>query len=227
MKKKNSDSLYDKGLIGGISGIAAGTVFIINILLKFVMRRFSAAEKHETQTKMNVSVAFKLTIARFINSSLVLVIVNSESRSWYKGGDLVYDATLLICILVFQGPILELLYIPGIVKLIKKRVEQANGDDCTLTQREANLLCEGHTLDVANNISNFMNMIMTCCFYCPLIPQAIPLAMISTIICYWTTKYSMLMSYKMPVMFSYLMATFFSNLMPWLVLACTLSAVFF
>ena len=176
---------------------------------------------------MNVSVAFKLTIARFINSALVLVIVNSESRSWYKSGDLVYDATILIGILTFQGPIMEIMYIPGIIKWLKKRREKGKGDECTLTQREANLLCEGHTLDVANNISNFMNMIMTCCFYSPLIPQAIPCAMVSSFLCYWTTKYSMLRRYKMPDMFSDLMATFFSNFMPWLVLAWSCSAYFF
>ena len=176
---------------------------------------------------MNVSVALKLTIARFINSSLVLIIVNSESRSWYKAGDLVYDATLLICILAIQGPLIEILYIPGIIKWCIKRREKAKGKACTLTQREANILCEGHTLDVANNISNFMNMIMTCCFYSPLIPQAIPIAFVSSILCYWTTKYSMLRRYKMPDMFSDLMATFFSNMMPWLVLAWAFSAIYF
>ena len=98
-EKDEALSLKEQGLVQGISVISALTVFIINVLLKFVMRRFSMAEKHETQTKMNISVAFKLTIARFINSSLVLVLVNSEQRSWYKSGDLVYDATVLICIL--------------------------------------------------------------------------------------------------------------------------------
>jgi hypothetical protein len=78
-------------------------------------------EKHETQTKLNVSVAFKLTIGRFINSSLVLVIINSNAEKWFNGGDLVYDATILIVLLAFQAPILELFYIPGILKWWKKR----------------------------------------------------------------------------------------------------------
>lgn len=46
----------------------------------------------------------------------------------------------------------------------------AKGDKCRLTQREANTLCEGGSIDAANTISNFMNMIMTCVFYAPLIP---------------------------------------------------------
>ena len=69
-------------------------------------------------------------------------------------------------------------------------------------------------------------MIMTCIFYSPIIPHAIPLALISTILCYWVTKYSLLRRYKMPEMFSSLMATFFSNFMPWIVLTWSLSAFF-
>ena len=176
---------------------------------------------------MNVSVAFKLTIARFINSSLVLVIVNNEQRSWYKSGDLVYDATILILILCVSGPMFEIVNIQGIVKFFKKRAEMAKGEDSTMTQREANILCEGPIIDPANNISNFMNMIMTCIFYSPLIPQAIPIAMCSAFVGYWTTKYSMLRRYKMPDQFSELMATFFSNFMPWLIFSWSISAYFF
>ena len=66
----------DQGLLKFISTFASGTVFAMNFLLKFSMRFLSKREMHETQTKTNVSVALKLTIARFINSSVILVIVN-------------------------------------------------------------------------------------------------------------------------------------------------------
>jgi len=72
-----------------------------------------------------------------------------------------------------------------------------------------------------------MNMIMTCVFYAPLIPQAIPLAMLSTLCCYWTTKYMLLRKYKMPEMFSEVMTTFFSNFMPWLVFTGSIGAYYF
>lgn len=60
--------------------------------------------------------------------------------------------------------------IPGIIKWIKKKIEEGKGEDCKLNQREANLLCEGPVIDVANSIANIMNLIMTCIFYSPLIP---------------------------------------------------------
>ena len=46
----------------------------------------------------------------------------------------------------------------------------AKGEECALTQREANQLCEGAQVDAANLISNFMNMVMTCMFYSVIIP---------------------------------------------------------
>jgi hypothetical protein len=67
----------------------------------FIIRRFSLGEKHETLTKLNVSVAIKLTIARFLNSSVILVLTNGDPKKWFKGGSLAYDATILIIIMVF------------------------------------------------------------------------------------------------------------------------------
>jgi len=93
------------------------------------------------------------------------------------------------------------------------------GKDCQLTQREANLLCEGPPIDVANVISNFMNLIMTCLFYSPIIPQAVPAALLGAILIYWTTKINLLRRHKMPEMFSDLMASFFANFLPWAILA--------
>lgn len=63
------------------------------------MRKLSAIEEHSTLTNLNVSVAVKLTIARFLNSSLVLIFVNTTPENWFKQGDLAYDATVLIALL--------------------------------------------------------------------------------------------------------------------------------
>ena len=122
-----------------ISGGASVVVVVINVFLQRVMRAFSLFEQHDTQTYMHVSVAIKLTICRFLNSTLVLVIVNNDPATWFNGGDLVYDATLLIGIMTFQTPLTQVSNIPGIVKWCKKR-RQKNNPDCKLTQREANEL---------------------------------------------------------------------------------------
>ena len=72
-----------------------------------------------------------------------------------------------------------------------------------------------------------MNMIMTCMFFSPILPQTIPLALVSTFLTYWATKYNLLRKNKMPDMFSELMATFFANLLPYLVFLWCISFVWF
>lgn len=172
------------------------------------------AEKHETLTKLNVSVGIKLTIARFLNSSLILVLTNPNPKNWFKGGSLAYDATILILIMVFQSPVLYLMNPTQIMKSYKIWKEKGKGEESKLTQREANTLYEGAEVDAANNISNFMVLIMTCIFYSPIIPLAIPLAFLGSVFNYWVYKYMLLRKHKMPEMFSDMMATFFANFMP-------------
>lgn len=202
-------------------------VVVINTLMKFIVRIFTLQEKHETQTKMNVSVALKLTLARFVNSALILTIVNDNAENWFAPGNLAYDAQILIVIMSFQAPIMNLIYIPGWIKKYKIMKEKGKGEDCKITQREANILCEGFAMDPANIISNFMNLIMVSSFFSPIIPLAIPLACLSATMEYWITKYNLLRNYKRPDQFGELMATFFANAMPYLVLCWAISAFSF
>lgn len=216
-------SMQEQGFVKAISAIASIVVVVVNTVLVYVIRRFSLSEKHETSTKMNVSVAIKLTIARFLNSSVILVTVSTDSSKWFENGNLVYNATILIIIMAVQQPIVYAMDIPGIIKWIQKKMAMSKGDESTLTQREANVLCEGSAIDVANNIANIINFIMTCIFYSPLIPQAIPIGFVGCFLNYWAFKYMLLRKHKMPDMFSDLMASFFANFMPWIIFTWAIS----
>lgn len=102
-----------------ISGSVTMLVVVVNYLLQFVIRRLSMHEKHETSTKMNVSIALKLTLARFLNSSVVLTMVNKDPELYYTGGNLAYDASMLLFIMAFQVPTMDILNIPTIIKKLK------------------------------------------------------------------------------------------------------------
>ena len=79
-------------------------------------------------------------------------------------------------------------------------------------------MCEGTPVDSANNISNVMVLIMTCIFYSPIIPAAIPICLVGIVLWYWSNKYMLLRKHRMPTMYGELMATFFANMMPFVVL---------
>ena len=117
-----------------ISFVSSMLVVGINVLLLFLMRRISIAEKHSTLTNLNVSLALKLTFARFLNSTLILIFTNHEPGNWFKEGDLAYDATLLLCIMAFSPPLKMIVWIPKIIKKIKIYFAVRDGlDKCKLT----------------------------------------------------------------------------------------------
>jgi hypothetical protein len=96
---KNYEAAASFSEMGGViflSFLCSASVNIINAILVGVIRRFSLTEKHETVTKMNVSVAVKLTVARFLNNSVILVIANEDPKKWFRGGSLCYDAYILM-----------------------------------------------------------------------------------------------------------------------------------
>ena len=88
-------------------------------------------------------------------------------------------------------------------------------------------MCEGPLGDTADNISNFMVFIMTCMFYSPILPIAIPIALFGSILMYLSNKYALLRYVKMPDMFSTMMATFFANFMPFVILTWAIAYIVF
>lgn len=82
-------------------------------------------------------------------------------------------------------------------------------------------------MDPANIMSNFANTVMTCLWFSPVIPLAIPLAAIFTFLDYWINKRMLLRKYKRPNMFGGLMATFFANLLPYVILIWACGTAYF
>lgn len=100
-------------------------------MLQFVIRRLTISERHRSHTDRNVSVGLKLTVARFINSSLLLLIINFDSTtSWFDGAGLVYDATVLMILMAVTNPIMYMINPPSMIKSIKACLEKRKGDQC-------------------------------------------------------------------------------------------------
>lgn len=62
---------------------------MVNYFILKVVRLLSSYEYNETLTDYNISVAFKLTYARFINTAIVPIIVNINDNQWFITGGLV------------------------------------------------------------------------------------------------------------------------------------------
>lgn len=129
-----------------LSILCSFAISIINDNLIKTIRKFSDFEKHPTITNINVSVAIKLTFARFLNCSVILLTTNDNVRGWFNGASLAYDASMLILIMAITQPSVYALNIGGWLKkrkFNKLRAKAEAGEKVPITQNDANKLCEG------------------------------------------------------------------------------------
>ena len=90
-------------------------------------------EKHETYTSYNLSVALKLTIGRFVNTSIVPIIVNISSDRWFTNGGLVSDIFYIMLSISFLDPILYYFDVFYFLRLIKRWWERRKGANSIMT----------------------------------------------------------------------------------------------
>lgn len=105
-----------------ISILISVVIALINDNLIKTIRRFTDYEKHQTITKINVSVAIKLTFARFLNCSVILLTTNNNVKGWFGDASLAYDASMLIIIMALSQPVIYALNIGG--KMKKRKIEK-------------------------------------------------------------------------------------------------------
>lgn len=70
-----------------------------------------------------------------------------------------------------------------------------------------------------------MNYITTCLFFSPIVPLAIPAALVGSFVFYWVFKYRLLKTHAMPNMFSRALMVSFSNYVPVVLFIWALSLV--
>lgn len=80
---------------------------------------------------------------------------------------------------------------------------------------------------MADNISAYFSMIMTCLFFSPIVPLAIPIALLGSFMHYIATKYMILRRHKQPEMLSRTIGTFFANFMPYVAFTWAIGFIIF
>jgi len=114
-----------------------------------------------------------------------------------------------------------------VLRLIKRSIYQRQGEQCKLTQAEANELMSGNKLDMANSIANTANMFLVCMFYTPLIPWAPFACIIGLGMSYLVEKYLLLRRYSRPEEMSATSIHFVANIIPYMILLWALSNLLF
>jgi hypothetical protein len=129
-------------------------------------------------------------------------------------------------LLIFEAPIRQIINF----ELVKKYFKRFYGkyiDTKKFTQREAHKLCEGYEPNPSEFMSDQMNLVLTCLFYSPIFPLAIPYAFFGSLINLFLWKYVLLNYGKRPQMLSSDLVRSFGYVMPYIVAIWAISFKFF
>ncbi len=116
-----------------LSFVCSLVISTTNSQLRTVVRKLSIKEKHETYTAYNLSVAFKLTFVRFINSAIVPTIINITSDRWFMNGGLISDAFSIMITMSFKQPLKVVLDIGILIRNLKRKWHRGQGEKSLLT----------------------------------------------------------------------------------------------
>ena len=174
---------------------------IINMMLSRITRVFTEYEKHITNTSYNTSVAVKLTIALFLNSALVPLVVHWGD--FYSRHGLAEEVDYVMLANALFYPIAYILNPHWLVRWSCGRLELRKQQRCMLTQLEANKLLEGRHLDMPQRYASFMKTYLLTLVYAPMLPFAFLFGAIALFIQYWQDKIMLLRYMARPEILSH------------------------
>lgn len=181
-------------------------IMCVNVSLGQIVRRLTIKERHITQTANNISVSYKLTIAQFLNTAILTLIVNSigGSNRWFVPGGLAVDAFFII---FFTSMVQPFAYALGPLHMLKiykqrtiKRQHEAGkkGGTGIRLQKVINDIMEGPPLDMAQRYSNVFKTFVVALMYAPMLPVGLLIAPIGLAFDYLMAKYLLLNRHVRP-----------------------------
>jgi hypothetical protein len=207
---------------------AAVMVILVNTVLKTVLEALSKFEHHSSVSAEAVAVCSKVFVAQFINTGLIVLLVNmsfaNTGLDWLFTGDIsgfshdwytIVGVALMLnmCINIFapHAPYLAQWVVIGPLM----RTLFAGSKD---TQDAQNRLFNGPEFNIAIRFPLILNTIFTCMFYCGGLPVLLPFAGITFTITFLVDKVLLLRMYKKPPQYDEKLAAFTVQLLPWALL---------
>ncbi|KAL4476129.1 hypothetical protein ABPG74_009862 [Tetrahymena malaccensis] len=202
--KKNNEDIdkeeYEKvhssmTIISIFSFLISTSIVLFNkFALPFLVHHIVDAEKWSTKTKLNISFAFKLTIALFFNTALITVLIEIILfKNFYGiGGGMILNEQLVF---IFNAIIPSLAWVIdpwSIIKNIQRNKELKNKEKSVLTQGEANKLMEHPDYAMGKRYADIMKTMWFTFFFSPVIPIGTFFSLIGLILYYFTDKYNLI-----------------------------------
>jgi hypothetical protein len=189
-------------VLAGVLGMTAVfMIVIVNTVLENIMFTLTEQECHPSLSDKTASLSFKIFVSMFINTALVLLMINwkalggdftSYSRGWYTGVGVDVAVTMLFNI--FEPnlmPFLELGWAKGMRWLTIRR-------DKVSSQNHMNSMYAAPEIPMEAKYPTVLNAVFVTLFFSAGIPILIPMAASFVALTYICDKYAVLRIHKRP-----------------------------
>ncbi|CAM9195598.1 unnamed protein product [Ectocarpus fasciculatus] len=189
--------------------VASVNVVVINFGLKWVLKRMSTYERHPSVTEQAVSNTWKISLALFINSACVVLLVNlpnsftlfgsenamtaaklaaesAEGIEWYTTTGQALITTIAINVFAPRVPDLVEHFALG---PWRRREEAASA---VITQRQLNRDWKGRNFDLSARLPITLMMLAVAVTFSPALPVLYPMVAVYLIATYFGDKFYLL-----------------------------------
>jgi hypothetical protein len=161
---------------------------VVNLVTEKVIKTLTFFEKRFTHTSWELSLVYKLSLAKFLNTCLIPIVGYSSDEEWFGKNGLVEEVHMVIFAII-AGEILRICLYPKFVwKWIVRTIETRRGEQSNITQKEANYLYENDEASIGKSMSVMFIFLLTILFYSPIMPGITVLGIVGSSILYWVLK---------------------------------------
>ncbi|CAD8169509.1 unnamed protein product [Paramecium pentaurelia] len=192
-KKGIKDSLTQTIAFLTSQSISWTVVFFNKFVIGKVYHLIVDLEKISNKTKFNISFARKQSVALFINTALISLVIDFYITGNVIGkGGFIYNESNVFLLNAFIPPIVWFVDPWSIQKDYQRQKQQKNIKNCVLTQQEANEIMEMPDYSSAKRYGDIMKTMWFTFFYGDIIPLGILFSIMGLTLYYFVDKYNVL-----------------------------------
>ncbi|CAK82673.1 unnamed protein product (macronuclear) [Paramecium tetraurelia] len=183
-------STAEAALVTFIGFASSILILVINTILAKMIIKFAELEQQATRTDYNISVAYKMGVAQFLNTAILTLIINlfisgnisSLDQAIWQTGGLNSDVMLIFITNSIMPWLTQLIDINYFYKLYVRQKIIQQGENCKYTQNEANKAFEGPSIDLSQKYANLCKTLMFTFLYSALLPIGVCFTFISIVL---------------------------------------------
>lgn len=177
-----------------IALIISLVIVVINILFKLSLVRLSFWEKRLSHTETNTSMVFKISVAYFVNTAILILIVNLaiKYRIWTSDG-LLGNVQVIQIVSMFTSSVFDLLNPFYFYRKFKRwyydREIRQSYKNNSVVQYDLNAASEGQIFSISDKYCFLFKLISVVFFFQTIMPYLHIMGVIELLITYWVQKY--------------------------------------